>query len=126
MTIQEALDLTDEMKTNTMSRKTKIMYISMLEQMIWSEILMKHKHTEEQETKPEYTEDTDPGTVLLVPDPYAQDVYINWLLSFIDKQNQEFGQYNADRGMFESGYKTMSDWWNRTYMPIRQHREIRI
>ena len=31
MTIQEALDLTDEMKQNTMSRKTKIMYLSMLE-----------------------------------------------------------------------------------------------
>lgn len=126
MTIQEALDLTDEMKTNTMSRKTKIMYLSMLEQMIWSEVLMKHVHRPDQAVKPEYTEDTDPGTVLLVPDPYAQDVYTNWLMSYIDKQNQEDGRYNIDRAQFESAYQTMCDWWNRTYMPIRQHREIRI
>ena len=75
--------------------------------------------------KPEYTEQTDPGTNLLVPDPYSM-VYIYWLMSKIDIQNQEDGRYNIDRAHFENAYNTMSDWWNRTFTPNQTARELRI
>ena len=126
MTIQEALDLTDEMKPNSMNRKTKIQFLSEIDQLIHSEILIKHMHTPQQAAKPVYTEDTDPGTVLLAPDPYGKDVYLYWLTHKIDEKNQEDGRYNIDRTKFESAYQTLSDWWNRTYRPISMHREIRI
>lgn len=125
MTIQEALDIVDEMKPNMMSRKLKIKYLTEIEQLIHAEILMKHEHAEEQNTKPEYTEDSDPGTVLIVPDPYSM-LYVHWLMSKIDEINQEDLRYNVDRAKFEQEYMTMSDWWNRTYMPIPFVREIRI
>ena len=85
MTLQEALDIADEMKPNMMRRNLKIKYLDDLEKMIHREILMKHEHTEEQETEPEYTEETAPGTVLIVPDPYSK-VYWLYLMSRIDSE----------------------------------------
>ena len=125
MTLQEALDIADAMKPNMMDRQLKIKYLTEIEQLRWAEILMRHEHTEEQETKPVYTEETDPGTELIVPDPYSM-VYTYWLMSKIDIQNQEDQRYNIDRAHFENEYDTMSDWWTRTYMPIQNTREFRL
>lgn len=128
MTIQEALDITDEMKPNMMSRWLKIKYLTEIEQLIYEEIVQKHypKQDEPAQTeKPVYTGDSDQGTVLIIPDPYSM-VYVYWLMSKIDIQNQEDGRYNVDRAHFENAYQTMSDWYNRTHMPIQTNREIRI
>lgn len=74
---------------------------------------------------PEYNEQTDPGTALIVPDPYAM-LYVYWLMTKIDLQNLEMDKYNNDRALFETAYDTMHDWWNRTYMPVQRHRQLRI
>ena len=125
MTLQEALDYTDAMKPNMMDRQLKVKYLTEIEQLIWGEIVMRHEHTEEQETKPVYTEETEPGTELIVPDPYSM-VYVYWLMSKIDIQNQEDARYNIDRAHFENEYDTMSDWWTREHMPIQVTREFRL
>ena len=125
MTLQEALDICDEMKPNMMKRDLKIKYITEIEQLIWAEILMRHEHTPEQETKPEYNEETDPGTVLIVPDPYSM-VYIYWLMCKVDIQNQEDARWNIDRTHFDNEYDTMSDWWTRTFMPLQRTREFLV
>lgn len=123
MTIQEALDIVDELKPNMMTRKTKVKFLQELEQKIHAEILMKHAHEEEQETKPEFTDDSDPGTVLIVPEPYSM-VYVYWLMYKIDILNQEDARMNADYAHFSAEYLTMIDWWNRTYMPLTRVREL--
>lgn len=125
MTLQEALDIADEMKPNMMSRKLKIKYLSEIEGLIHQEILMKHEHTEEEEIRPVYNEDSDPGTVLIVPEPYTK-VYTDWLMTQIDRQNQEDERYNVDRAHFENSYETMSDWWTRTKMPLQARREFQV
>ena len=125
MTLQEALDIADEMKPNMMRRDLKIKYITEIEQLIWAEIVMKHEHTEEQETKPAYDEETTPGTELIVPDPYSI-VYTYWLMSKIDIQNQEDARYNIDRAHFDNAYNTMSDWYTREHMPLQYTREFRL
>ena len=125
MTLQEALDLTDELKPNMMSRATKIRFLTEVEQLIHEEIVMTHVHTEEEETKPAYTDETDPGTELIVPEPYSM-VYVYWIMSKIDILNQEDIRYNDDRMHFENAYSTMSDWWTRKRMPLQRNRELHI
>ena len=125
MTIQECLDIVDEMKPNMMSRKLKIKYLTEIEGLIWSEIVMKHEYDLNAIQRPQYTEDTDPGTVLIVPEPY-QMVYVYWLMSKIDMQNQEDDRYNVDRAHFENAYNTMSDWRTREHMPVQRHREFHL
>ena len=125
MTIQEALDTTDELKPNMMSPRLKMKFLTEIEQLIHDEIVMKHEHAEELDPKPEYTEDTDQLTVLIVPDPYSM-LYVYWLMSKIDMQNQEDLRYNIDRASFENAYETMSDWWTRNHMPKQMTREFTL
>lgn len=85
--------------------------------------------TEEQQAEEqgpgEYTIDTDPGTELLVKFPY-DEIYVWWLASRIDWQNQEIDKYNNDRALFNNAYDTYSDWYTRTHMPKQRVREFRI
>lgn len=125
MNINEALALADQMKPNMMSRQTKIGFLQELDQKIYTEILLTHEHTEEQEVVPEYDTDTDEGTELLVPDPYSS-LYPFWIMSRIDLLNQEIDKMNNDRALFENAYNEMHDWWNRTYMPVQRNRQLWI
>ena len=125
MTIQEALDQLDEMKPNMMSRRLKVKYLTEIEQLIYDEIVQKHVQAEEPAGKPVYTEDSDPGTVLIIPDPYSS-VYLYWLMTKVDIQNQEDARYNIDRQHFENAYDTMSDWYTREHMPMQKTREFRL
>ena len=125
MTIQEAMDLANQMKPNMMIPGTQIRFLSELEGKIHEEIVMKHVHTEEEETKPQYDTGSDPGTVLLVPAPYDM-LYVYWLMSKIDLMNMEMDKYNNDRALFENAYDEMSDWWTRTKMPLQAAREFML
>ena len=125
MTIQEAIDRADEMKANMMAPGLKIKQLTIIEQLIWDEVVMTHEHPAALDRKPVYTEETDPTTVLIVPDPYS-DVYVDWLLTQIDRQNQEDARYNVDRAHFENSYDTMKTWWTRTHLPRQQVREFMI
>ena len=125
MTIQKALDMADEMKPNMMKRDLKISFLTEIEQMIHREIIMKHEHTQEQETMPEYTPDTDPGTALLIPSPYDM-LYVYWMMSKIDLQNLEMDKYNNDTALFSNAYATMGDWYRREHMPLTRVREFRL
>ena len=125
MTINDAISIVDEMKPNMMSRELKLKYLTECEQLIHSEILMKHEHTEEQAARPKYTVETDPETELLAPDAYGE-VYVHYIMTQIDRQNQEDGRYNIDRSHFENAWDTLGDWWTREHMPIQTVREFSI
>ena len=117
MKIQHAIDQTDKLRPNYMERQMKVAYLQELDHMIYTEVLLKHKHEPEEEVPPDYSGDRAGETVLLVPEPYS-DVYIHWLTSKIDLMNQEVDKYNNDTALFQAAYGTMCDWWNRTRMPL--------
>lgn len=153
MTLQGAIEMADELKPNMMSTAAKIAFINEIEGIIFSELIMTHEHTLEEETRPVYdvsmletaaateteveTEETegteepeeeeeeDEPTELLIPSPYDM-LYPYWIISKIDHQNQEMDKYNNDRALFENAYQQAADWINRTRRPIRRVREIRI
>ena len=125
MNIQEALDMVDKMKPNMMDQGTKIKFLSEIEGLIHHELRLKHVHKPEEHTCPKFDEATDPGTELMVPDPYAM-VYVYWVMAKIDLRNLEIDKYNNDNALFASAYNTLSDWWTRTRMPISEVRELRL
>ena len=125
MTIQGALDMADQMRPNMMEEATKISFLNELEQMIHGELIMKHVHSAEEEVTPEYDEDTDPATELLIPSPYDK-VYWLYIMHRIDLQNQEMDKYNNDRALFEHAYQEAADWINRTRQGTTSLLRIRI
>ncbi len=120
MTIQEALNLVDEMQPNTMSAAAKISFISELEGKIHREILMKHVHTVAEETCPTYNSETGGSTELLVKEPYHM-VYVYWVLSRLDEQNREWDEFNNHRTLFKVAWDEFGDYWRREHMPITRY-----
>ena len=123
MNIQQALDMTDNMLPNMMPRSVKIAFLSEIEQLVHNEIVLKHVHTPEQEVMPVYTEETDPGTELVIPDPYS-NLYYYYIMAKIDEQNLEFDKFNAHWELFANKYETMSDWYTRNHMPLTARRHF--
>ena len=126
MTIQDAINQADRMKPNMMDRGLKIRALSELDGMIHREIILKHVHFPWQTMFKGYDEGTDEGQELLVPYPYAEDVYTYWLMARIDHQNMEMDKYNNDRALFENAYETFHDYWRRNHMPLTRIREYRL
>ena len=118
MTLQEVLSTTDELKANMMSEATKIRFISEIEGRVHQEILMKHEHTEEEETLPVYDDNTDPSTTMLVPAPYDM-LYVYWLMSKIDMLNQEPEKEYNNSVRFDKAWNEFSDYWTREHMPLQ-------
>lgn len=118
MTINEAITMADKMKANMMDRAVKVRFLNEIEGKIHREILMKHAHATEEETPPHYDNNTDQGTVLLVPAPY-DSIYVYWIMAQIDHINLEMDKYNNDRALFEDAWNNFSDFWTREHMPIQ-------
>ena len=55
---------------------------------------------------------------LLVPEPYAMDVYNYFLQSQIDKENMETAKYNQSAALYNSAYQSFTNYYNRTHRPI--------
>ena len=129
MKLQQAIDRVDEMRPNMQSRQLKIEWLSELDGLIWQELIRKHHLLPGEEIRlaamPEYDEDTDDNTKLLVPAPY-DNIYLYWLMAKIDEQTLETEKYNNDRQMWNASYESFSDFWTRTHMPKTHVRELRI
>lgn len=119
MTIQQVIDKVDRKKPNYMDRQTKVEHLQDLDQIIYQEILLKHRHTAAEEVEPDYSGDRTGETQLLVPATYGTDMYVYWLECKIDEMNQEIDKLNNDTAMFNTAYETMHDWWRRTRMPLQ-------
>ena len=117
MTITEAISMADQLKPNMMQDAAKIRFLNEVEGKIFHEILMTHAHTADEETEPEYDENTDPATEMLVKAPYDM-VYVYWIIAQIDHMNMEMEKYNNDRALFEDAWNNFSDFWTRGHMPI--------
>ena len=55
---------------------------------------------------------------LLVPDPYAEEVYVRYLQSMIDLENAEISKYNQSAAMYNAAYQVFAAWYNRTHLPV--------
>lgn len=120
MTIQEAFEETQRMEPNTYTVEDMIGWLSQLDMKIWREIFLTH---ERQADAPEdfkgYSAATDPTTELLVKEPDAEEIYINYLKAMVDKSNMEIGKYNQNITAFNDAYNTFANWYTRTHMPLQ-------
>ncbi|MBQ0124931.1 MAG: hypothetical protein KBS59_01235 [Clostridiales bacterium] len=123
MTIQQAIEIVDKAEVNTYPTTAKIAWLSKLDEKIWREVFLTHEG-HECETFTGYTPETNQDTVLLVPTPDDEDIYINWLEAFIHKNNGEMGKYNQSVALFNYAYDEFKNFYNRTHMPIGKARKF--
>lgn len=121
MTIREAIDRTDAVKPNSYSTEEKVRWLAILDGMVKNEIIDTHEGGELVVFVP-YTASTLVNTVLLIAEPYAQEVYPAWLAAQIDFANEEIPRYNNDMQAYNAAYDLYSDWYNRTHMPLQKNK----
>lgn len=116
MTIQQALDHIDECKPNMFSYAQKLFWLNEADMQVYTEIISQHEGLPEGYTFTGYNLETDPDTVLLVPDVYA-DLYQHALARKMDWANGETDKYNTNTILFNTRFQELGDYWTRTHMP---------
>lgn len=118
MTIGDLISKVDSFKPNSYTREEKIDWISSLDGMVRYELIGRYKLSEEELENYAYEgyEATTPDTQeLLVPEPYADELYQNYLISKIDMANNEIGRYNNSVALFNNAYEKFEKYINRTH-----------
>ena len=113
MTIIEAINKIDALKPNTYTQSEKVKWLSMLDSLIYKEIVSTHEGNLSFEG---YNDDTPIDTVLIAEEPY-DDMYIKWLESKIDYYNAEYTRYNNSVTVFNDIYQEFSRYYTRTHKP---------
>lgn len=116
MTISEAIARCDLVKPNQFDGQTKVEWLTRLDGKVWWDVIRSHEGAPEGEM-PRYTT-ADMEKTLLVPDPYAEEVYVRYLQSMIDLENAEISKYNQSAAMYNAAYQVFAAWYNRTHLPV--------
>ncbi len=116
MTALEILELADELCPNQYTEVQKFAWLADFEVKVLQELIQKHEaeHTEEYE---EIDRSEGEDFELIIPAPYARDVYVNFLLSRIAEANVEIDRYNLHATAFNAAYGQFCAQYNRTHRP---------
>lgn len=117
MTIADAISRIDTLKPNAYADEDKIHWLAKLDGQIYEEVFKTHEDNP-LESFSGYNNDTDIETTeLLVPAPY-DDIYPLWLETRIDYSNGEYNKYNVSITMFNTEYRSFTNYYNRTHKPV--------
>lgn len=99
------------MRPNSLSADRKIKWLCDIEDRIYNEIYLTHKHDDIPFTDfDRYGE----NTTLFAPPPY-DELYVLYLLAMTDFYHAEYDRYNNDIRPFESLYSAFSALWHREH-----------
>ena len=122
MTIIEAIHAIDSIKPNNYTESDKVKWLSTLDGLVKIEVIDTHEGAEGV-IFTGYDDNTLTDTKLLIPEPYAEKVYTQWLQSQIDFANEETAKYNNSSAVFNHTYGEFQKYYNRTHMPVIKQRK---
>ena len=125
MTINEAIGLVDQLRPNSYSTENKIAWLSKLDGRIFTELYQTREDCP-LDSFDGYGSDTDGDTALLVPYPYAEDIYNYFLQAQIDKENGEVMRYNGSITMYNSAFAAYAAAYNREHAAIPMGQRFRF
>ena len=112
MTAGEMIALADRLRPNQYTTADKLRWLERLDGQVLSEVIGTHA-----EIAPDaaggaaYTAATE----LLVPFPYGDDVYLNYLQAMVALENAETQRYNKRLQFFNNAYAEYQNWYNRNH-----------
>lgn len=120
MTIKQVIDLADELEPNAYPHELKRAWLGELDGRVFGELLKTHEGCP-MESFTGYDNAPD-ETELLVPFPYAQQIYGNYLKMQIALENGEINRYNAAAPIFNVVYQAYAAKYTREHKPIHKNR----
>lgn len=112
MTTAYVIEITDRLMPNDYTSDEKLRWLRQLEEQIWQEIFLTHED-------PDRPEAPDASSCdLLIPDLFAEEVYVPFLQARIAWENQEDAKYNRYSTAFNDGYLRFARWYNERHKPL--------
>lgn len=118
MTLSQVIARVDEIKPNAFSNAAKTAWISEVEGMVQTEVLL---WAPEEIIVYDYERDKD--TELLAEAPHDK-LYWAYLTAMIDFANGEYNKYQNTMQLFNSWYGEFMRWFAVTYRPADTHEEV--
>ena len=110
MKAMDVIDRLDGLEPNQYSPEQKLRWLSILDGKIYEEVLRPR------ETEPRgFAEYVNGNEELLVPFPYGDDVYLNYLQAMVALENAETQRYNKRLQFFNNAYAEYQNWYNRRH-----------
>ena len=116
MKIAEAISLVDNLMPNHYDNEIKIRWLSKLDGQIFIELICRHERDKDMPAV--FEAYTEPEQELLVPFPYGEDVYSNYLMAEIARANGENDRYNDSIALYNAAYSRYQACYRRTHMPL--------
>ena len=118
MTIAEAIDLTDKLTPNAYEETDKVRWLLEIDMLVYDDLISTHDGLLIF-YRPDYSAENI-AEELLIPEPYAEDVYINFLQAKIAQQNGEDAKYNKAVLFYNDGYTRFAKAYNAAHRPLPQ------
>lgn len=109
MTVKDILDYVDEVKQNSFSRKTKLIWLNELEYRVQTDVML--LSAEGVQTIPD-----DDTHQLLVPVPWSE-IYYDYLFMKLSEHLEESSEQNNRAATFNKAFTRFMRWWADTYNP---------
>lgn len=113
MTLERAIELADGMKPNAFADEIKTQWVSEVEGMIQTEIML---HSSADIIVYSYHEDAQKE---LLASPPHDKIYWVYLAAMIDFANGEYGKYQNTMQMFNACFAEYTRWYADTYAPAQ-------
>ena len=116
MTIAEAIDITDKLMPNAYEETDKVRWLLEIDMLVYDDLIATHEGA-----LLSYMPDYSAGDIteeLLIPEPYAEDVYINFLQAKIAQHNGEDAKYNKAIIFYNDGYTRYAKAYNALHRPL--------
>ena len=114
MTIQECIDIVDNIKPNQYTIKDKVMWLSFIEAIIINEVLKTHEGYDGRYDNFEGYSEDKLSVPLIVPSPYDR-LYTAYLKMKIDEENGETTRYNNSATLYNSYMLEYRKHYNKTH-----------
>lgn len=119
-TIKEIIDYVNSVKPSQYTQAQMIEWLSEIDWQIYKEIILNHEHEIELAFNGYTTEDLDKE--LIAEEPYANLIYVAYLESKIDYNNEEYSKFNNAMVMFNNAYQNYHAYYKRTHKSTPDYR----
>ena len=115
MTAGEMIALADRLRPNQYTTADKLRWLERLDGQVLSEVIGTHA-----EIAPDAASGTayTAATELLVPFPYAEELYTAYILTQMDLLNAEITRYTQSATQLAAAWRQYADWYNRSHAPL--------
>lgn len=120
MKAMDIIDRVDMLEPNNFSPEQKLRWLSTLDGKVFCEVILTHEGGK-LDALPDYQTGQEQ---LLIPRPYGEDIYHNYLMAMMDAENNETQRYNRRITMFNALYQEFTNWYNRNHMPISTKKQF--